>query len=200
MTPAKWKAEYAKGTPHWAEDLEPSQFAKDFAKIMKAHKTASVLEIGCGNGRDSIHFAKSGFDVSSIDIVPKAIELAKKNAKKSKVDIAFEVANVEKLPFDDVSFGAAFSLSVLHSTDLKKSLPEVHRVLEIGAVAFIHIYGDTQFENGKANEDTIKFSVYLDTLRDLGFKVLDSYKDNEEDFDEFGEKHHIFVVSLEKIK
>lgn len=200
MTPADWKAEYKRGTPHWAKDMEPSVFAKDFAKLMKKHKVDNVLEVGCGNGRDSILFAKSGFEVTSIDIVPKAVELAKTNAGKAKEDINFKVASVEKLPFDDASYGAVFTLSVLHSTNLKKSLPEIHRVLKIDSVAFVYIYGDTQFENGKKTEDTIGYEDYLNYLKSLGFKVLKSYRDNEKDFDSFGEKHHIYVVLLEKVK
>ena len=198
MTPADWKAEYKKGVPHWAEDMEPSRFAKDFVKLMKEHNADSVLEVGCGNGRDSILFAKSGFLATSIDIVPKAVELAKANAKKSKVDVDVRVANVEKLPFDDASFGAVFTLSVLHSTNLKKSLPEVARVLQSEGVAFIYIYGNTQFEDGSPTEDKLLFGDYLATLKALGFKILESYTDNEKDFDEFGEKHSIFVVTLQK--
>lgn len=200
MTPSDWKAEYKKGVPHWAKDMTPSIFAKEFVKQMKEHKVNSVLEVGCGNGRDSILFAKSGFRATSIDIVPKAIELATTNAKKAKADIEFKVANVEKLPFGDASFGAVFTLSVLHSTNLKKSLPEVARVLQPNGLAFIYIYGDTQFENGKEKEDTIIWSDYLTTLKSLGFKVLKSYIEQQDEFDEFGEKHRLFVVLLEKAK
>ena len=198
MTPSDWKAEYKKGIPHWAEDMEPSLFAKDFAKLMKEYKVDSVLEVGCGNGRDSIHFAKKGFGTTSIDIVPKAIDLAKKNAKKAEVDIEFKVANVENLPFEDNSFGALFTLSVLHSTDLKKSLPEVARILKLDGVAFFYIYGDTQFEEDKPKEDTIKYNDYIKALKNLGFKIIESYIEQEDDFDEFGEKHRIFVVLLQK--
>lgn len=198
MTPSKWKAEYKKGVPHWAKDVEPSVFAKEFVKLMKEHETESVLEVGCGNGRDSILFATSGFEVTSIDVVPKAVELAKGNAKKAEVSIEFKVANVEKLPFEDANFGAVFTLSVLHSTDLKKSLPEVTRVLQLSGVAFIYIYGDTQFENGDEKEVTIGWRTYLAALRELGFKILTSYVEQEDEFDGFGEKHSIFVVLLQK--
>lgn len=200
MTPGKWKAEYKKGIPHWAKDMAPSIFAKEFAKLMKDYEIDSVLEVGCGNGRDSILFAKAGFEVTSIDIVPKAIELAKDNAKKVEVDIKFKVANAEKLPFKDGSFGGVFTLSVLHSTDLKKSLPEAARVLQAGGVAFIYIYGDTQFKNGKPKEITIELNDYIKALKDAGFEVLKTYTEQEEEFDEFGEKHRIIVALLGKVK
>ncbi len=198
MTPSDWKAEYQKGVPHWAEGMKPSVFAREFSKLMKEYEVDSVLEIGCGNGRDSIHFAKSGFRVASIDIVPKAVELAKGNAEKEKTTVTFKVANAEKLPFDDSSFGAVFSLSVLHSTNLKNSLPEVIRVLEADGLAFIYIYGDTQYQDDRATEDKIKWSDYLETLKNLGFRIVKSYTEQEEKFDEFGEKHRLFVVQLQK--
>lgn len=198
MTPSDWKAEYKKGKPHWAKSLEPSIFAKEFVEIMKEHQARSILELGCGNGRDSILFAKSGFEVTSVDIVPKAVELAKANAEKARVEIDFKVANAEKLPFDDTSFGAIFTLSVLHSTDLGKSLPEVARILQLDGIAFIYIYGDTQFKDGRPKEDTIRFTDYLQTLKTTGFKILKSYTEQQSEFDEFGEKHRIFVVTLQK--
>ena len=198
MTPADWKDEYQGEVPHWAEDNAPSLFAKDFLKDLKAHKATRVLEIGCGNGRDSILFAKSGYAVTSIDIVPKAIELAKANAKKADMDIAFKVANAEKLPYADGDFDGVFSLSVLHSTNLAKSLSEVNRVLKPGSTAFIYIYGGTQFEDGKESEDTIAWPDYIKLLKTSGFKVLKSYTENEKEFDELGEKHKIYVTLLEK--
>jgi len=198
MTPSDWKAAYNKGAPHWAKGLKPSEFALDFIKLMKKYKVENILEIGCGNGRDSIAFARAGYSVTSIDIVSKAIDLAKGNAKKADIKINFKVANAEKLPFDDASFGAVFTLSVLHSTNLNKSLPEVVRVLKPDGVAFIYIYGDTQFENGKKTEDTIAWGDYLRDLKALGFEILKSYTDNEKEYDEFGEKHRIFVVLLKK--
>jgi ubiquinone/menaquinone biosynthesis C-methylase UbiE len=198
MTPSDWKAEYKKGVPHWAKGMEPSIFAKEFVKLLEEYKINSVLEVGCGNGRDSILFAKSGYNTTSIDIVPKAIELARRNAKKAEVDITFKIANVEKLPFKNEEFGSFFTLSVLHSTNLQKSLPELTRVLQPEGVAFIHIYGDTQFEDGKKKEDTIDWNDYLKYLKSLGFKIKESYTENEKEFDEFGEKHRIFVVQLQK--
>jgi ubiquinone/menaquinone biosynthesis C-methylase UbiE len=199
MTTADWKKEYAKGTPHWAEDMKPSVFAKEFVGKMKSNKAKDILEIGSGNGRDSIHFAKAGFNVTSIDITPKAVELAEKNAKKEKAEVNFRVANAEKLPFDDNSFDAVFTLSVLHSTELKESIPEVYRVLRPNGLAFIYIYGDTQFKDRKPKEGVVDYDEYLMDLKGFGFKILDSYKEQEDKFDENGEKHHIFVVTLQKV-
>lgn len=197
MNPSDWKEEYEDGVPHWAEDKNPSKFAQEFLKDMQEKRIYNVLEVGCGNGRDSILFAHAGIRVTSIDITPKAIELAEENAEKAEVKITFKVANAEKLPFNRSLFGAYYSLSVLHSTNLKKSIREASRVLKTGGLAFIYIYGDTEYADGK-KEDTITLDKYVELLSSNKFKFLDVYTEQEEDFDEFGEKHNLFVAKLQK--
>lgn len=61
--------------------FEPSKFARKILSEMEVKK--SVLELGCGNGRDSIFFARSGLDVTAIDSSDVAISnLKKKNDLK----------------------------------------------------------------------------------------------------------------------
>lgn len=197
MTPKDWEKEYSEDTPHWAEDREPSQFVQEFAWELKKRRGTSVLEIGCGNGRDSIFLARAGFDVTAIDVAPSALELAEANIKKAKVEVRTKVANAERLPFKNNEFSAVFSLSVLHATDLAESLPEVHRVLEPDGYAFIYIYGDTEYANGKV-EEGISIDNYIKLLKSNKFTVLNFYSEDEEQFDEFGEKHKLLIAFLEK--
>lgn len=197
MTPTKWEAEYAEGTPHWAKDMTPSDFAKDFVKELKERKLNNILEIGAGNGRDSIFFAKEGFTVTAVDVAPSAVKLIQENVDKTKVDVTVELANANYLQFPSEAFGAVFSLSVLHSTMLDKSLPEVYRVLKHGGYALIYIYGDTQFKSGESKE-IISVDRYLKLLKSIGFVIWDFYSEEEEKFDSYGERHKLLVAFLGK--
>lgn len=197
LTPEEWEAEYSGEVPHWAIDKNPSLFAQEFVGELKKQKAKRVLEIGCGNGRDSIFFSYAGFDVAAVDVSSHAIKLAEKNADDAKVIIDFQEANAEELPFKDGEFDAVFSLSVLHSTKLTKSVPEVNRMLSENGLAFIYIYGDTQHADGK-QEEVITVDKYLELLKTLNFTVLDFYSEQEEKFDEFGEKHKLLVALLQK--
>ena len=197
LSPRDWEEAYSDEPPHWAVDLTPSLFAQEFSKELTDRKLKTVLEIGCGNGRDSIFFARSGLDVAAIDVAPTAIKLAKANAKEAEVSIDFKEANAEKLPYDDGQFQAVFSLSVLHATKLEKSLPEVARVMEKDGLAFVYLYGDTEFADGKVEQVTT-VDKYLELLKASNFEVLDFYSEQEEDFDEFGEKHLILVSLIQK--
>ncbi len=48
-----------------------------------------ALDVGCGAGTFSVYLARSGFDVTGIDIIPKAIELAKEHARTAGVRADF---------------------------------------------------------------------------------------------------------------
>jgi len=150
MKPEDWAKAYEEGTPHWAESQEPSVFAPQLLEMLGKESGNKILEIGAGDGRDSIFFAKKGNEVTGIDIAPGAIEMAKKNAQSAGMldKITFQVGDAERLQFGDSSFDGVFSISVLHATDLNLSLKEIARVLRHGGKAIIYLYEKTN-EDGQ---------------------------------------------------
>lgn len=52
-------------------------------------KRASVLHVGCGAGREPIALAKLGYKVVGIDIAPRMIEAAQRNARAEGLEIRF---------------------------------------------------------------------------------------------------------------
>lgn len=150
MKPEDWAKAYKEGTPHWAKSQEPSVFAPQLFEMLGKESGNKILEIGAGDGRDSIFFAGKGNEVTGIDIAPGAVEMAKKNAQSAGVldRITFQVGDAEKLQFKDASFDGVFSISVLHATDLNLSLKEIARVLRHGGKAIIYLYEKTN-EDGQ---------------------------------------------------
>ncbi len=53
-----------------------SQFARDMMPYMESKK--NLIELGCGNGRDSLFFASKGIHVTGIDISKNAINMLNK--------------------------------------------------------------------------------------------------------------------------
>jgi 2-polyprenyl-3-methyl-5-hydroxy-6-metoxy-1,4-benzoquinol methylase len=53
-----------------------------------------VLEYGCGTGPAACWLAAQGFQVDAIDLIPEAIELARKLADHRGVQVAFAVADI----------------------------------------------------------------------------------------------------------
>lgn len=77
----------------------------------------SVLDVGCGTGTLAITAKKrvgSSGAVVGIDASPEMIERAKRKALKAGVEVQFQTAIVEALPFPDASFDVVFSTLMLH--------------------------------------------------------------------------------------
>jgi len=56
----------------------PTKLAKLARTLIKKNKTYSILELGCGQGRDTIFFSQMGHYVTALDISSNAIEFVKK--------------------------------------------------------------------------------------------------------------------------
>ena len=69
-----------------------SSFARFTLKKIKTNHS-KVLDIGCGNGRDSYFFNKKGFKVTGIDISQKAIQ---KNSKVLVKNLTFKKFDIDK--------------------------------------------------------------------------------------------------------
>jgi len=74
----------------------------------------SILDIGCGAGREAIGFARAGFRVVGIDIAPQMIEAARHNARALGVAIDFRVQSATDLDEPPSHDGAFFSGSFQH--------------------------------------------------------------------------------------
>jgi len=68
----------------------------DRAMVELAEKRPAgrALDLGCGTGQNSIWLASRGWDVTGIDIVPRAIAVARARAADAGVDVDFRVADV----------------------------------------------------------------------------------------------------------
>jgi Methyltransferase domain len=77
----------------------------------------SVLDVGCGTGTLAIA-AKSRVGtlgkVTGIDASPEMIGRANKKARKKGVEVNFQTAAAERLPFQDAAFDVVLSTVMLH--------------------------------------------------------------------------------------
>ena len=72
------------------------EYALPRLELAEARPTA--LEIGCGTGVGACFLAQRGFRVDAIDIIPAAIEIARKVAAERQLDINYQVQDVCELP------------------------------------------------------------------------------------------------------
>ncbi len=67
-----------------------------------------ALDLGCGTGYWSVRLAQRGWEVTGIDIVPKAVRIARKRARGAGVEIRFVEGSITALT--SAHIGSGFQL------------------------------------------------------------------------------------------
>ena len=92
-----------------------------------------VLDVAAGNGNASLAAARRGCVVTSTDYVPSLLERGAERARAERLEMRFQAADVEALPFDDASFDAVLStFGVMFAPDHARSAAEMARVCRSG--------------------------------------------------------------------
>ncbi len=73
-----------------------------------------ALDLGCGNGRNSIFLAKSGFDVDAVDLSPSAVAWAEEEAAKAGVTVDVRCGSVFELPLEPESYHLVYDSGCFH--------------------------------------------------------------------------------------
>jgi ubiquinone/menaquinone biosynthesis C-methylase UbiE len=92
-----------------------------------------VLDVAAGNGNVSLAAARRYAIVTSTDYVPSLLDRAKQRAAAEHLEITFQQADAEALPFADGSFDVAVStFGIMFAPDQDKSASELSRVVRKG--------------------------------------------------------------------
>jgi len=125
---------------------EPSHFATLCLREMKTNNVKKLLELGAGQGRDSIFFASNGIQVAALDYSNAGIEIILNKTKEEKKGLqvnskTFDIRNA--LPFPNNYFDAVYShmfLNMKFSQDeLNFIISEIRRVLKDGGFNFFSV-------------------------------------------------------------
>jgi SAM-dependent methyltransferase len=97
--------------PVWDTGISPPELLEFIAN----HNPGRALDLGCGTGTNAITLAKHGWDVTGVDFVKRAINLARQNAQQYRVQVDFLVDDVTRL--DSVSgwFDLVLDMGCFHS-------------------------------------------------------------------------------------
>ncbi|MEW6559519.1 MAG: class I SAM-dependent methyltransferase [Pseudomonadota bacterium] len=92
-----------------------------------------VLDVAAGNGNASLAAAHRNARVVSTDYVPQLLEKGAARARAEALDIAFQTADAELLPFADASFDVALSsFGVMFTPNHQQAARELIRVVRPG--------------------------------------------------------------------
>jgi ubiquinone/menaquinone biosynthesis C-methylase UbiE len=92
-----------------------------------------VLDVAAGNGNATLAAARRFARVTSTDYVPALLERGRERAQAERLEIVFEVADAENLPYADASFDVVLStFGVMFAPAHDQSSRELLRVVRPG--------------------------------------------------------------------
>jgi ubiquinone/menaquinone biosynthesis C-methylase UbiE len=95
-----------------------------------------VLEIGCATGTLSLAAKRQAGPTGSvfgIDIIPGMIEVSRNKAAQAKLDVTFQLGNIEDIPFPNEYFDVVMcSFMIFHMSEKvrNKGIKEIYRVIK----------------------------------------------------------------------
>ena len=151
----QWERTY-NGIPAMFGD-EPSEPARYAAGLFRSEGVGTLLELGAGQGRDTLLFAQGGCTVQALDYSPAAVTAIR--AEATAHDLAGRIVARrhdvrEPLPFADCSLDACYShmlfCMALTRAELAFLAAEVRRVLRPGGLCIYTVRhtGDPHFGTG----------------------------------------------------
>ena len=120
---------------------ERVQRLADFLSVLRERDATSVLEVGCGAGRDGAVIHGAAFDYMGVDMSAAAIDVC------VTLGLRAVQADATHLPFEDNTFDAAWSMSTLMhlpNDDFGIALQELRRVVRPGGIVEIGVWGQTE--------------------------------------------------------
>jgi tellurite methyltransferase len=106
-----YEEEYKIEGYYWG--VEPNSVCYQLLQYMPPTKRLKLLDIGCGEGKDAVFFARNGYEVTAFDISDAGIEKAKRLA--DQIGVHMNVFKADLLDFRlDSNYDIIYSSGVLN--------------------------------------------------------------------------------------
>ena len=189
-----WDRLYQTDNPFFGE--EPSNFALScYNEYMEKDKLKKILELGCGQGRDTLFFASKGIEIRALDyssvVIDGLIKCAKERSLLSNIHTSiFDARSNNTISFDKDEFDAGYSHMFFNMRfkweHLRFMFQEIRRVLKHDGFNFFSVrhHNDKSYVQGK-NIDNVIYDINGFQIRfftkqhvkalakEEGFEILD---------------------------
>ncbi len=111
MQEDSYKQRYGAEDYYWG--TKPSAICQQVLELLPPDRTVSLLDIGCGEGRNAVYFAHCGYGVTAFDL--SAAGVAKTDRLAATADVPISVFQADMNEFRlEKSFDILFSTGVFH--------------------------------------------------------------------------------------
>lgn len=135
MTRSPWARQYAQTPTSYIWGTEPSALAREVSARLRPG--ARVLDLGSGEGRDSVFFASRGFAVTGVEVSRAGLRKAERLARAQGVTVDWVCSDMARArlagPFDLV-----YSCGAIHYVPRAERRPLIARLQAITRPGGLH--------------------------------------------------------------
>ncbi len=106
-----WNARYASGLVY---GTEPTSVAPRIAEAFREAGVRTVLEAGCGSGRDALYYASAGFTVTGLDLSERAIAWVGERARRDGLPISLIAGDLLAADLPNGGYDASVAIHLIH--------------------------------------------------------------------------------------
>ena len=171
---------YEKNAEQLSKRYEQANVSEVQALLLKSFiKNRSILEIGCGSGRDASFMLSNDFDVYAVDGSEKMINEAMKYHPELNNKLEVQILP-DGLIFEDSFFDGVYSIATLMHLDQKeieKTIKKVSYILKPNGVFLFSV--SIQRDDIGDNQNDRKFTTlpqkyWLEICRANGFQTIET--------------------------
>ncbi len=139
-----------------------------FDQLLKGRFTPgmTVLDAGCGGGRNLVYLMRSGYQVFGVDRSAEAVAQVRRQAAAVAPNLPaanFHECDVERMPFRDAEFDVVVSSAVLHfaadESHFDRMVRELWRVLKPGGLLFCRLASSIGIEDRVVHLDGRRYRL-----------------------------------------
>jgi 2-polyprenyl-3-methyl-5-hydroxy-6-metoxy-1,4-benzoquinol methylase len=151
--------------PPWDSGISPPELLK----FIDDHPAGRAIDLGCGTGTNVITLARNGWQVTGIDFASRAIQIAKRKAKKANMTAAIAVGDVTRLNNISGPFDLALDMGCFHGVEDRVAyLSELKRILASGGYWLLYGIFKSDLYPGR----TGMIPTDLELIQSNGFELL----------------------------
>jgi len=146
-----WDSYYSGNRTDISEPSGFAQFAMEQIQADGSHIGKKLIDLGCGNGRDSMYFCKSGLMVTAVDSSKSAIKSIDER-QMPIFAVCNDFVNTRALTCVDYDYCyARWSIHAITQAQQDELIPNVYRGLKDGGLLFIEVrtVSDAKYGQGE---------------------------------------------------
>lgn len=145
------REKYGKNKSYWGNQPD-----KDLLSAIKKALRGVALDIGAGQGRNSLLLVKNGFNVEAIDTIDVGLKQLKALARKEKKPIKIINKDIREAKFSKNKYSIVVAINSLHFikfTELEQVINKIYQSLKPEGIFYLTVFSskDPACANCKKN-------------------------------------------------